>query len=71
MEEIRELIQREIIDSNVLHNHADLADLSRNYISSSAGNFLNMATYRLKEIGFKWVEKGVSGKKVSYYSKED
>ena len=27
MQEIRELIQREIIDSKVLHNHTDLADI--------------------------------------------
>ena len=62
MQEIRELIQKEIIDSKVLHNHTDLAEIPgeeliepsartggprHSYIVSSAGNYLKMAKVKV------------------------
>ena len=86
VDELRELIQREIIDSKVLHNHTGLADIPgeevnevaarsggprHRYIISSAGHFLKMATYKLRQMGFERKQKNVSGITVSYYSRGD
>ena len=57
MEEIRDLVQREMIDSNILFNHPDLSDVSSkgHHIRASFANMLNMATYKIRQMGFKYL----------------
>ena len=85
--DIEELIQREIIDSGILYNHPDLADIPgenfaagrasrfkgprHRYVNSSKPQYMKIATYKLRQIGFERKEETLSGIKVSYYNRGD